>query len=249
MLIRNPSVAIWFSIFLERHCLIAPAQSRTVGGSSSMALEGARARLTPPTDAEMTAAPPLRKKGRDDDDNGGGGKSLREMAKTMGRLVLADSREIQATGKLHNAQSTVLREKVKAGEQVDFESRAPPRAAAFAASAKRRDTGGNLSKQELTDGFANMWKDVLMTFSPQQIAALLPHFRWKAHKGKPTNGNKDKGKGKGLVMHAVEVTRAHGPKLAALLGEAMLDMKAAYKAGAAPPGPLHRQLSKMINDM
>ncbi|CAK0843330.1 unnamed protein product [Prorocentrum cordatum] len=248
MLIWITSVAIWFSIFLERYCLIV--LSRTVGASSSMALEGAPAWLALPTDAEMTAAPPLQKKGRHDDDNGGGSKSLRETVGTMGRLALADSREIQdlaavvfrqlevkqggpseqreATGRAYNAQSTVLREK------------------------------------GLTDGFSSMWKDVSMTFSPQQIAALVPYSRWKAYKGKPTEGGKDKGKGKddqsqlqqvttgsdkGHFMYAVEVTHADGPKLAALLGEAMLDMKAVYKAGAAPPGPLHRQLSKLINDM
>ncbi|CAK0823090.1 unnamed protein product, partial [Prorocentrum cordatum] len=208
-------------------------------------------------------------------------RGLKETVKTMGRLVLADSREIQelaavvfkkfeaekgglseqqeATGKAYDAQSTALREKAKNGEQVDYESRGAPHAAIFAASVKWWGTQGNLTKQELTDGFASLWKDVIMRFTSQQVAALAQYFRWKPHRGKPNKGkgksNSDdmqedaKGTDKGMIMYAVELSHANGPKLSMLLAEAMADMRAIHKPGAAPPGPLHRQLSRMINEI
>ncbi|CAK0841417.1 unnamed protein product, partial [Prorocentrum cordatum] len=241
--IRIISVAIWFKICHARCYRSDLAPSRPVGVSSSMALEGTPSWLALPT-AETNGAPPHRK-GRSDDDRGSGGtRGLRETAKTMRRLVLADPREIQelaavafkkfetkkgglseqqeATGKAHDAQSNALREKAKNGEQVDYESRGPPHVAIFAASVKWWGTQGNLAKQELTEGFASLWKDVIMRFTPQQ---------GKPNKGKGKSSSDDmqedaKGTDKGMIMHAVELSRMNGPKLSTLLAEAMADMKA-----------------------
>ncbi|CAK0865753.1 unnamed protein product [Prorocentrum cordatum] len=210
------------------------------------------------------------------EEGGGGIKGLRETVKTMGRLVLADSRELQdvaevvfkrfevnegrlsemheAIGEAYNAQSKVLRDEVQAGEQVDSEACGPPCVAVFAASVKRWGTEGNLANAEITKGFADPWKDVIMTSTPGKLTALVPYFRWKPNKGKPDNdkdkkdkGDKgDKGKvkdtGKGQIMYAVDLSYVHGHN-------AIREMNGVYKARAAPPGPLLRALSQMIHDM
>eukprot|EP00959_Pyramimonas_sp_CCMP1952_P065041 1358158-Pyramimonas_sp.AAC.1 len=95
-----------------------------------------------------------------------------------------------------------------------------------------------------------------MRSTPQQVAALVPYFRWKQHRSKGNGkGCSDdmqaevRGADKGMIVYAVELSYTNGPKLSTLLAEAMEDMKAIRRSGAAPPGSLNRQLSRMIDEM
>ncbi|CAK0850504.1 unnamed protein product, partial [Prorocentrum cordatum] len=213
-------VAIWFSICRARCCLSGLAPSRPVGVGSSMGLE-----------------------------------DLRETVKTMGRLVLADSQEIQelvdvGLRKFEAEQGGLSEQQEAMG--LSEQQGGPMRAVNFAASVKWWGRQGNLTKQELTEGFVSLWMDVIMRSTPQQVAAPAPYFRWKQHrsKGKGKGISDDmqaevRGTDKGMIVYAVELPHTNGPKLSTLLAEAVEDTKAIRRSGAAPPGSLHRQLSRI----
>ncbi|CAK0896155.1 unnamed protein product [Prorocentrum cordatum] len=170
------------------------------GGSGNVALQGQPAWLATPADSAKSAEPPPRAKGRGEGEGGGSYRNLRETVNTGG---LPESQE--ATGKARDAQSKAPREKVQAGEQVDFESRGPPREAIFAASAKWRSAECSLGNEGKPDKGEGQGKQ-------QQ-----------------TQTETDKG----LIMNAVEPFHMHGlaPKAQQSMARAAKEVLGVVQSG------------------
>ncbi|CAK0792260.1 unnamed protein product [Prorocentrum cordatum] len=143
-----------------------------------------------------------------------------------------------AANKVYSDTVKNIHDRKEAGEEVDLASSGPPFITAFFLSARATMTQGSDQVQKAaTEFFQKYLKDQ----TPQYMASLARQFTARAPRGPGSKRTQGK----------VKLTLALGPNPGAqavntLIDLALAECKAAQMAGAAPKGPLERQIAAAL---
>ncbi|CAK0880828.1 unnamed protein product [Prorocentrum cordatum] len=140
-----------------------------------------------------------------------------------------------------------LKEKAKAGENAYWRGRGPPRLHVFTGArlcgAEMTPSAGATQEQEkkLKQAFEQVRVEKLMTMTPQELTRAALYFRVKVHK-KPSDG----GKHKCTMFFNFDLSTDFGKVAAPLMGALIQLEGGVFLSGAAPRGPLEREIATLL---